>query len=288
MRKINSKISNCLAVLLFAALPVFAGGDKLDVVVSILPQVWFAEQIGGDQVEVSVLVGPGHSPATFAPTPKQLVALQGADLFIASGVPFERGLVPRIKAMTDGPRLCGPEPEAGDTSGHQHDIDPHTWLDPGQALDMAALVCAELSRLAPTSADDFEARLQGLTTLLVDLDSEIQTILAPYEGREFFVYHPAFGHFAAAFGLTQIAVEDHGHEPGPRQLAQVIEHAKSEGAQAIIVQPQFSRKSAGTVARSAGLEVVVLNPLSPDYDSNLRHIAVTLANLFAGSTEDTP
>lgn len=261
---------------------------KLQVVVSILPQQWFARQIGGDQVEVSVLVGPGHSPATFEPTPKQLSQLQNADLFVASGVPFESGLVPRIQGMGGSLTICGPLPEPGEASGHHHDVDPHTWLDPRQALTMAETMCAELVKLKPEAQADFRNRLNVLRGLLGNLDAEIRTTLAPYKGREFFVFHPAFGHFAATYGLVQVAVEDHGHEPGPRQLAEVIDRAKASGARAIIVQPQFSRKSAGTVARSAGLELVTLDPLSPEYDTNLRHIADTLADIFAQSGDKQP
>jgi len=51
------------------------------VTVSILPQAWFVEQIGGDLVEVSVLVGPGHSPAIYEPTPRQMATLEQANLF---------------------------------------------------------------------------------------------------------------------------------------------------------------------------------------------------------------
>lgn len=277
----------CLALLTVAAQPVLSapsGRSKLSVVVSILPQEWFIEQIGGDLVDSSVLVGPGHSPATFEPTPKQIAELQGADLFIAAGVPFERGLVPRIKAMRDGPRLCGPESAGTDDHDH-HEIDPHTWLDPRQALVMADTMCAEMCRLAPASADQFQARLADLKVRLDTLDRDLRAELGPYQGREFFVFHPAFGHFAAAYGLTQVAVEDHGHEPGPQQLAAVIDLAKAKGARAIIVQPQFSQKSAGTVARAADLEVVALDPLSSEYDANLRHIASVLADLFARTGE---
>lgn len=279
-----------LLLLLPAGTQARAGQAKLAVTVSILPQAWFVERIGGDLVDVAVLVGPGHSPATFEPTPRQLAQLQGADLFVASGVPFERGLVPRIMAMSRSPRICGPLPETGGipepVHDHDHDhdhggIDPHTWLDPVQAQAMADTICAELSRLAPESAPVFAANLTAVRTRLTALDSEIRTLLAPYQGHRFYVFHPAFGHFAAAYGLIQVPVEDEGHEPGARQLATVIEQAKGSGARAIIVQPQFSRKSAGTVARAAGLEVVELDPLARDYDTNLRHMATVLADLFA-------
>lgn len=288
MKFLPLKILAVMAFLFVAPTSLWSTEAPLRVTVSILPQAWFAREIGGPHVEVQVLVGPGHSPATFEPTPRQLADLQRADLFIASGVPFERGLVPRILALPDAPPMIGPEPEPGlahDTHGHHHHgVDPHTWLDPKQAVQMARDMSAAFTRLKPEAAALFAKRLTAVEKNLAQLDQDIKSELAPYAGRRFFVFHPSFGHFAAAYGLEQVAVEDDGHEPGPRQLARVIDQAKAAGATAIIVQPQFSQKAAATVARSAGLKVIALDPLSDDYEKNLRHITRTLADAFAAES----
>jgi zinc transport system substrate-binding protein len=272
-----------LAVLLAAGLvslsPTTSASRPLNVTVSILPQVWFVEEIGGELVEVSVLVGPGHSPATYEPTPKQMAGLEQADLFLAAGVPFEHGLVPRIRALPEAPVVAGPEAEPHD-HGHHHDTDPHTWLDPVQAQAMADTISSRLQDLSPENAAHFEARCQELRQRLAALGAQVREILAPYRGRSFIVFHPAFGHFAAAFDLVQIPVEAGGHEPGPRHLAEVIDRAKASGARSVIVQPQFSRKSAETVADAIGAEIIVLDPLAADYENNLIHLARTLAERF--------
>ena len=59
---------------------------KINVFTSILPQKYFVERIGGDRVSVSVLVGPGKSPATYEPLPDQVIALGTADIFFTIGV----------------------------------------------------------------------------------------------------------------------------------------------------------------------------------------------------------
>ena len=248
------------------------------ITVSILPQAWFVEQIGGDLVEVSVLVGPGHSPATYEPTPRQMAVLEHADLFLAAGVPFEQGLVPRVQALPSAPVIAGPR--LGH-HGHLHDIDPHTWLDPAQAMTIADTVSFRLQTLLPAVARTIENSCRALKERLAGIDKQAQDILAPYRGRAFFVFHPAFGHFAAAYGLVQVSVETGGHEPGPRHLADIIERAWALGAQSVIVQPQFSRKSAETVAAAIGAEIVILDPLAADYETNLLHLARTLADRFA-------
>lgn len=258
--------------------PGSAGADPVRITVSILPQLWFVEEIGADLVEVSVLVGPGHSPATYEPTPRQMAVLEQADLFLAAGVPFEQGLVPRIRALPHSPLVAGPEPAGHD---HHHGLDPHTWLDPAQAAAMADTITHHLQALAPDHAEAIGQRRQALGWRLEELDDRVREILSDFEGRSFIVFHPAFGHFAAAYGLVQVPVEAGGHEPGPRHLAEVIERAREAGSKSVIVQPQFSRKSAETVAAALDAEIVVLDPLAADYPDNMLVIARTLAERFA-------
>jgi len=274
------------AALMLPALPVAAKPvqKELTVMVSILPQVWFVEEIGGDQVRVEALVGPGHSPATFEPTTRQMVRLQAASAFFSAGVPFERGLLPRIAANTDAPPVFGPRPAAGGHHNHDHahGMDPHTWLDPVQAMAMADTMGRVLAELAPENADLFAQRTADLKVKLQHLNIEIANILKPVQGRTFYVFHPAYGHFAKAFGMHQVAVESDGHEPGPRQLAKVIDAIKENHAEVIIVQPQFSKKSSSAIARATGTEILVLDPLARRYDENLRIIARSLVQTLSG------
>ena len=71
--------------------------NKIIVFVSILPQQYFVSQIGTDLVDVRVMVGPGHSPATYEPTPQQMAALSKADVYFRIGVPFESAWLDKIK-----------------------------------------------------------------------------------------------------------------------------------------------------------------------------------------------
>ncbi len=281
LTRISASVLLVLVVFLSSLLPVTAARaeNKLSVMVSILPQIWFVEQIGGNEVSVEALVGPGHSPATFQPTAKQMARLQGAAAFFSSGVPFERGLLPRIAAAHDSPPIFGLRPQGPDHQNHDHShgLDPHTWLDPAQAMAMADTIGRVLAELAPQQSALFQSRTSALKIKLQALQNEISTVLSPVRGQTFYVFHPAYGHFAKAFGLHQIAVEIDGHEPGPRQLAQVIDKINQDHARAIIVQPQFSKKSAGAIAQATGVEILVLDPLAVQYDENLLHIARTLA-----------
>lgn len=262
-----------------------AAAPAVRVVVSIPPQAWFVEHVAGDLAEVAVLLAPGDSPATYEPTPKRMAVLEGADLFLAAGVPFERGLRPRVAGLSDPPLIAGPEAAAG--HDHDHGLDPHTWLSPTGAGALADTVAAALARLRPDAKARIAARRAALDTVIAAADIHVRGILDGHAGATFVVFHPAFGHFAAAYGLVQVAIEDDGHEPGARHLAEVTTLARETGAGAVVVQTGFSRRAAEAVAASLEVPVIELDPLARDWDGNLVRIAETLAGVL-GSGEAAP
>ncbi len=216
--------------------------------------------------------------------------LAGASVFFACGAPMENHLLPRLRGsyprmrIVDTaaglPRLAldGHEHDPGDGHGHddQGGLDPHLWLDPGLLARMVAVMVASLAELDPDGAALYTARGDSLQDELARLDSEIRDVLAPVRGREVFVFHPAYGYLAQAYGLKQTAIEQGGIDPSPRHLAEVLGRIKAQGARAVFVQPQFSLGSAQAVARDTGVELVVLDPLAPDVIANLRTMAHTI------------
>ena len=92
------------------------------------------------------------------------------------------------------------------------------------------------------------------------------------------VFHPAWGYFADTYGLTQVAVEYQGKEPGARALAGLIDRARADGIRVVLVQPQMSPRSAEQIARAIGGRVESIDPLSADYFGTLKQ----LADLIAG------
>ncbi|UCD29344.1 MAG: zinc ABC transporter substrate-binding protein [Planctomycetota bacterium] len=254
--------------------------------VSIMPQAYFVERVGGPSVEVEVLVAPGQSPATFEPTPRQMAALAGADVYFRIGLPFEDQLLAAIAAINEGLPVIdtreGIELRPMDESGHEGDdhehdqhgrFDPHVWLDPELVQVQARNIMAGLAKLNPAGKVEYEKNLRQFQAELADLDSTIAQILAPLKGREIYVFHPSYGYFAGAYGLKQVAVETGGKEPGARQLADLIERAIRDSVRVVFVQPQFSQKSAKTIAEAIGGAVVPLDPLARDYLANLGRMA---------------
>ncbi len=273
--------------------PGHAQKPRITVFVSILPQAYFLERIGGNRVHVEVLVGEGQSPHTYEPTPKQMARLTGAKAWFLIGVGFEKGLVQKIgRSHRD---LVLVDTRQGvplrSLAGHDHRDDghgraregrhaempdPHVWMSPKLVQIQAQNIHDALCRLDPDHRQSYGANLQSFREDLDRLDARIARSLAPIRGRKMYVFHPAFGYFADAYGLIQVPIEIEGKEPGARQLANLIERAKTDGVRVIFVQKQFSDKSAGVVAKAIGGAVVPIDPLAKDYLANLERTAAAV------------
>lgn len=295
-----------------AAAPSGTVGDasRIAVFVSIPPQAMLVERVGGTRVRVDVLVPPGQSPHTFEPTPKQLARLAGARVFFAIGLPFEKRLLEKAAAANaslkvvdmragvplrrmaadegaadhDDAHADGAAETPGHDAEHAHEAgepDPHVWLSPRNAKVLAANACRALADLDPAHRDAYAANLKALEADLDAVDARIARALAPLKGKDLLVFHPAFGYFADAYGLRQVAVEIEGKEPGARALATLIDRARASGAKVIFVQPQFSPKSAEAVARAIGGAVVPMDPLAQDYLANLEAMAAKVRRALA-------
>jgi zinc transport system substrate-binding protein len=250
---------------------------EISAFVSILPQAYFVERIGGKHVDVTVLVGPGRSPATYEPTPKQMARLGRSQLYFRIGTPFERGFIDKISRTFTNLTII--DTRKGVTLRYFKQSqglevpDPHIWLDPKRVKIQAETISKALKETDPAHADEFEKNLKAFQADLDRVDMKIAGILAPLKGGKIYVFHPAFGYFAESYGLTQVAVEIEGKEPSPKQLSRLINMAKKEEVRVIFVQPQYATKEARTVARAIGGVVVPINPLPRNYLKNLEDMA---------------
>jgi zinc transport system substrate-binding protein len=292
------------ALLLLLLCAPMAGAQTLDVFVSVLPLATFAERVGGERVKVHTMVQPGHSPATYEPTPRQIAALARADLYFRVGVPFEDAWMRRISAtnaempivdLRHGLRLRRQETHshAGDDGVvHGHDgnagisndadadahepMDAHVWTSPRLVRQMLVTMREALATADPAGADSYAANQAAYDAELAALDRDLSQQLDGLGQRGFLVYHPAWGYFADAYGLMQVPIEYQGKEPGARRLTTLIDQAKASGARVILVQPQFDQRAAGQLARAIGGRVELVDPLSPDYAASLRRLADVL------------
>ena len=154
-----------------------------------------------------------------------------------------------------------------------NDPDPHTWLDPKRVMIQAETIARALVEIDPAGEKGYRTNLASFQRELHILDRRIAEVFAPLEGARFMVYHPAYGYFADAYGLRQVAVETEGKEPSARQLTALIEAARASEVEIIFYQPQFSSKYATVVADAVGAVAVPLDPLARNYIRNLEEMA---------------
>lgn len=265
--------------------------SQVKVYVSLAPQAYLIKRIGGVQVEVLPLVQTGESEEAYQLTPQQRKALGEADLYYYMHLPFEKALMERLAAENatrtkplrmidscEGMNFLMMESACSCHGGHHHSLqDPHVWLDPKNMSIMAGNMAKTLADFDPLFASVYQKNAADLQADLASLHAELNDLLTPFRGYPLLVFHPSYGYFAKAYGLKQIPIEKDGKEPLVKDLSDLVEHIKKlqdskNPPKAIFVQPNFSTRTAETLAKSLNLKVVELDPLSEDYLNGMRRL----------------
>jgi zinc transport system substrate-binding protein len=263
--------------------PGAMAADRIPVFVSILPQKYFVEKIGGDAVTVSVMVKPGASPSTYEPRPRQMMVLSKARIYYAIGVPFETVWLNKFSAVNPDMKIIHTHKgilrvrmNAHADDGHHREIlDPHIWTSPPLVKIQAKNILDALLDIDAAHKSGYTDRYNGFLQELNDIDNELRALFSKKTTRPpgFMVFHPAWGYFARTYGLRQIPIEMEGKSPKPSQIRQLIKNARRQGVRIIFVQPQFSAKNAEIIANAIGGKVLTADPLAPDWAANIRRQA---------------
>ncbi len=220
-----------------------AGSDAETVVAAFYPLAWAAREIVDEGAEVVNLTPPGAEPHDVELSPRDVETLRDAGLVIYAGGGFQ-------PAVDDA---------VSQRDGHSVDVldgerDPHVWLDPARFAEVALKIGRAFGRME---------RAEQLAAELIRLDESYRRGLERCERRTFVTSHAAFGHLARRYGLTELSLTGASPEaePGPRELEGLIEDVHASGATTVFAEPLVSDRIAETVAREAGAEVAVLDPL---------------------------
>jgi zinc transport system substrate-binding protein len=263
--------------------PAAPDDGRLRVAVSVPPQAYFVERIGGSRVNVLVMIPPGYSHAEYPLTPGKVEALSRARLYVKVGHPafeFERDQIDPVLATLPGIRVVDMSrgmrflaEETGEGHGHGHEGgDPHVWVAPQTVAVAAQNIAAALEQADPAHAAEYRANLRAFEADIAALDREIRARLAGRQGAEFMVYHPTWGYFAHEYGLRQVAIEAEGKEPSAARLIELIDAARRDRVRVVFVQAGFPRKSAQVIADAVGARVLVADPQERDWLANLRRV----------------
>lgn len=274
--------------------PTSSPGNRVQIVVSIAPQQYFVERVGGEYVNVTVMVPPGTEPHTFEPKPEQLKALSQADAYLRIRIDFEDAWMDKIKATnptmlmvdtTQGiqrlPISANPQEDNVEPGEEGEHLDPHIWLSPSLVKIQAQTIYTTLVQLDAAHQAMYQANLEQFLADINTLDADIRQSLEGLTNRKFIVFHPAWGYFARDYGLEMIPISVGGQEPSAAELANLIAEAKRDNIRVVFAEPQFSQQAAKTIAQEIGGEVLLIDPLSADWLDNLRQVSDTFARVLS-------
>jgi zinc transport system substrate-binding protein len=246
---------------------------NFSVAAGIPPLGEFARAVGGDLVQVSVILPPGADPHTYEPTPQQIVNVSSADLILAvgSGLPFEERLLQGLSGFQTAPPVINLS--AGITLIDQ---DPHDWLSIPNARKMVNHTTDAFCARDPPHCALFSANRDAYLARLQEADGHIRADLDQARITTFLVVHPAWEYFARDYNLTQIAIEQEGKEPSAQDIARLIQTAREAGVRVVFVEPQFSKREAEILAAQINGTVETIDPLAGDYVDNLERVARAL------------
>jgi zinc transport system substrate-binding protein len=258
--------------------------ERLGVVAGFYPLAEAAQRVGGDLVDVVNLTPSGSEPHDLELSPDQLDRLANADLVVYVGGGFQPALE---AAVNGGDAMALDVAEAVRLEDGDGNTDPHFWLDPTRQTDAVTAIEAALAELAPDDAGVFAANADDYRAELAALDARLEDGLASCERDLLVTSHAAFHYLAGRYGLEQVAISglNPESEPDPERLADLADLVDREGVTTVFHEPLAPADLADTLAREAGVEVDVLDPiegLSDDaIDDGATYVTTMYDNLTA-------
>ena len=258
--------------------------DKIGVVVTVGPQEEFVKRVGGDRVNVTVMVPPGADPHTYEPLPNQMKQVQNAQIYfqVGSGIEFELTWMNKLTSINSQMKVVNTSSGiqlVPNTAEGEEGSDPHVWVSPRNAKIMVENIYQSLVQTDPGNKDYYTKNRDEYLQELDELDKNITQTLSGKNNTKIMVYHPAWAYFCRDYNLQQISIEQAGKEPTPQNIAFLVDTARNESIKVIFVSPEFSSSNAQVIANEIGGKVVVVDPLSQNYLENMKKVA----GAFAGT-----
>lgn len=156
---------------------------------------------------------------------------------------------------------------------HHGDVDPHVWLDPVLAIDLAENILHSLEQLKPEAKEDFQNNFDKLVEELQVLDQEFKSTVENASKKEILVSHAAYGYWESRYGIKQISVSGLSptNEPSQKELETIIHTAKEHNIKYVIFEQNLSTKIAEMVKREINAEALTLHNLEAITESDQKN-----------------
>lgn len=248
--------------------------ENLTVMTSFYTMYEFTRQIVQDKANVYQLIPAHVTPHDWDPAPKDIKAVQDADLFVYSSEHFETWISNIEQSLQNSQTRFVHASEGisllkGDETGHHHGhdhahaFDPHVWLSPVLAQKQVENIANALIEIDPDNEQFYTNNRDQYIEQLQQLDEEYRDTLSQVSKKEFITQHSAFGYLANEYGLTEIPIAglSPSLEPSAAQLAELKKIAKEHDVTTIFFEDLSNPKTAQTLANEIGADVDVLSTL---------------------------
>ncbi|MDE3840002.1 adhesin [Bacillus methanolicus] len=168
----------------------------------------------------------------------------------------------------------GDSHEGGHDDGHHHgDIDPHVWLDPLYAKQLAEEIKNALSEKLPEQKSVFEKNYTELAKELDELHHDFEDTIHSAKHHEIIVSHAAYGYWEKRYGLEQISISGLSttNEPSQKELEEIIAVAKEHDLKYVLVEQNFNSKLSETVKKEVGGKALTLHNLATLTDEDIKN-----------------
>ena len=233
--------------------------EGLTIVTSFYPPAEFATQIAKEKINVINITSGGIEPHDFEPSPKDLVEIQNADLFIINGNDFDAWAEELVEGNTEINALKLSEYIDSKLSAS----DPHFWLDPVHSMDLVEVISEKINEIDPKNKDFYEQNTTQYIEELDKLNKEFQTELAVCTHRKVVVSHDAFSYLSNrySFEIINISGLSPEEEPSAKILTEISNTVRENEIKYIFYETLVRPDLADTIANETGATTLVLNPL---------------------------
>jgi zinc transport system substrate-binding protein len=276
-----------------------AEAPRLSVFVVNYPLQYFAERIGGSEVDVSLPVPRDEDPANWSPAPKTVSDYQAADLVLLNGAGYakwvDRVSLPERKLVDTSlnfqealiPLGVAPIHSHGPEGEHSHTgYASTTWLDATLAIEQARVVRDALAKLRPAKREVFDAALQALESDLLELDSRWSQVSTALSGEPVLFSHPVYQYVVRRWDLDAESLHWEPLETPDESQWRELESLVGRHPARWIIWEAAPLPDTAARLRELGIESVVYRPnaVSPEegdlleaFKTDLRAIEATLA-----------
>jgi zinc/manganese transport system substrate-binding protein len=261
-------ITSSVAAALCLAAPAIAQESKIPVVATFSILGDFVREVGGDRIDLSLLVGPGSDAHVYAPAPGDAKKLAAAQLIVQNGLGFEGWIGRLIKASNTKARVVvatrGIKPikaSGGHDHGHSHgdESDPHAWQNVANAKIYVNNIRDGLIAADPAGKDAYTANAAAYSAKLDALEKDVREAIAkiPQANRKVITNHDAFGYLGAAYGLRFIAPQGISTDAAPsaQSVARIIRQIRQEKIPAVFVENVADTRLAERIAKESGAKL---------------------------------